>query len=120
MIRVLSRSEELQLKKLRNEIDRADQQLLMALSVRFQAVAKLGQLKKEFGLPVVQKSRWAEVLEDRLGRGKKLGLREQFLIRVLNMIQKEAIWLQNTNDTNDSNNTKESAIRRKREEVVRK
>ena len=56
---------------LRKKIDSADLALLKALSARFRAVEKVGALKHAQGLPLYQKARWAEVVENRIHTAKK-------------------------------------------------
>lgn len=82
------------LKRLRTRIDRADRALLEALSARFRAVLEVGELKRELGLPVVQKNRWLELMEDRLRQANRLELSKDFIQAVFKLIHKEAIRLQ--------------------------
>jgi chorismate mutase len=83
-----------ELKRLRKKIDRADQALLKAFSARFQAVERVGDLKRKLGLPVVQKARWNELLQDRLKRAKRLGVSDKFIQIVFKQIHLEAIRIQ--------------------------
>jgi len=82
------------LNALRKEIDAADQALLAALGTRFKSVKKVGSIKRANDLPVVQKNRWQEVVEDRLKRAKKLGVSEEFTRSLLKLIHKEAVRIQ--------------------------
>jgi chorismate mutase len=83
-----------ELKRLRKKIDQADRALLKAFSDRFDAVEKVGNLKKKLKLPVVQKARWNELLADRLKRAKQLGVAQSFVKTVFKEIHLEAIRIQ--------------------------
>ena len=90
----MSKNTDQKLKRLRKKIDSADQKLLKALSQRFAAVERVGKLKKERKMPIVQKARWKELLVDRVKRAKKLGVSESFIRSVFKLIHLEAIRLQ--------------------------
>jgi chorismate mutase len=83
-----------QLKRLRKKIDQADKDLIKAFSMRFDAVEKIGKLKKKQKLPVVQKARWKELITDRVKRAKRLGVSEAFIKTVFNAVHAEAIRIQ--------------------------
>jgi len=82
------------LNQLRVKIDGADRALLKALGVRFKAVKELGYLKKKLRMPIVQKSRWNQVMKDRLKKAKKVNLSRSFTKAIFNLIQDEAIRIQ--------------------------
>ena len=90
----MSKKTDQELKLLRKKIDRADKALLKAFAERFNAVRKVGKLKKKQNLPVVQKSRWKELLSDRVKRAKRLGVSETFIKVVFGAIHLEAIRIQ--------------------------
>jgi chorismate mutase len=83
-----------ELKRLRKKIDQADKALVQAFAKRFDAVEKVGKLKKKQNLPVVQKARWKELLADRVKRAKRLGVSEEFIKKVFGAIHLEAIRIQ--------------------------
>jgi chorismate mutase len=90
----MSKKTDRELKRLRGKIDQADKALLKAFSARFDAVTKVGKLKKKLNLPVVQKARWKELLSDRVKRAKRLGVSEIFVKKVFGEIHLEAIRIQ--------------------------
>ena len=83
-----------QLEKLRMMVDRADLELLMALYKRGNAVAKVGELKLEYNLPLAQPRRWKEVVRSRVNLGKELKINEKFLRSILGLIHDESLRIQ--------------------------
>ena len=51
---------------LRGKIDKLDGRLILLLKQRFQIVEQIGALKKELGIPIFQKSRWTQLIQDRI------------------------------------------------------
>jgi chorismate mutase len=82
------------LQALRKQIDAADRSLLSALGARFRAVEKVGTLKHAHGLPLYQKARWEEVVEDRVKTANKVNVNEKFTRDFLKLIHKEALRIQ--------------------------
>lgn len=82
------------LKNLRDTIDEADQAILRAFGQRFKAVEKVGKIKKKNKMPLYQKARWEEVVENRLSLSKKQKVDEAFTRSLLKLIHKEAIRIQ--------------------------
>jgi chorismate mutase len=89
-----NKNTEQELKRLRKKIDEADTALIRAFAARFDAVEKIGKLKKELKLQVIQKARWKELLADRLKRAKALGISGAFVREVFKAIHLEAIRIQ--------------------------
>ncbi|MEO7162080.1 MAG: chorismate mutase [Bdellovibrionia bacterium] len=58
-----------QIELLRKKIDNLDTRLIAILKKRFQIVRKIGKLKKEMSIPVFQKSRWTQLIRDRIKLG---------------------------------------------------
>lgn len=83
---------------LRQAIDAADQDLLKALGARFQAVQKLGVLKRQHQIPAYQQARWQEVVEDRVQQAQRQGISESFTRALLDLIHSEAIQIQQRNE----------------------
>jgi chorismate mutase len=79
------------LETLRTEIDKLDGELLQILSKRLEIIDEIGDYKKDNNITILQMKRWAGILEDRLSIGIHLGLDEDFLKRLLNLIHKESI-----------------------------
>ena len=89
-----SRKFEKSLKKYRKQIDRADKALIQALGLRDRTVKKIGALKKQHSVPVVQNNRWKDLLEHRISIGAKLGLEPAFVQKLFAVIQKDSITQQ--------------------------
>jgi chorismate mutase len=85
---------EKELKKLRNEINRQDKILLQTLKKRFQVVKKVALLKKKHDMPVLQKSRWKTIIEDRVKLGVSYKIAPAFTIALIKLIHKESVRFQ--------------------------
>jgi chorismate mutase len=57
-------------------------------------VTKIGTYKKRYNLSAFQVKRWDEVRSRFLKRGKHLGLDEEFLVNILELIHQESIRIQ--------------------------
>ena len=82
------------LEALRLEIDSADRLLIQILKHRFQAVKKVGKLKAANDLPLFQKNRWNDVVEDRLKQAGKAKVGGAFMRSLLKLIHQEALRIQ--------------------------
>ncbi len=82
------------LKPHRQKIDQADRAILRALGSRFQAVLKIGKIKKQLGLPARQKARWQELMRERLRLAKTLGLNPKFVEALYRLIHRESLSMQ--------------------------
>jgi chorismate mutase len=80
--------------KFRHAIDQADRALLKAFQKRARVSERVGKLKREFNLPIVQPERWKVVVEDRVKQGKRLKINEAFLRNILELIHHESIRIQ--------------------------
>ncbi len=87
----MSREAERKIARLRKEIDRADRQLISALSKRFEASSRIGEIKMKEGIPILQPSRWSEVLKSRLRLGKDLGLNASLIRQIYGIIHRESL-----------------------------
>jgi chorismate mutase len=79
------------LEYLRKQIDEIDDQMLDLLAKRLETAAGIGKFKQNAGMDALQLERWKHVVEDRLAKGKKLGLSEDFLLRLLQAIHEESL-----------------------------
>ena len=75
-----------ELEQLRKKIDETDQNLLRILAERMGLVDKIGAYKRENGLPVRDEKRRAEVLSARVGAGKALGIAEDVIRKLFEII----------------------------------
>ena len=89
--KVLSRK----LDSLRHEIDVIDDDMLLLLDARMKVADKIGQVKKDKGMTILQTDRWNEIIEKTVEKGEEMGLSRQFLGRFLKIIHQESINHQN-------------------------
>ncbi len=80
---------------LRKQIDRVDLSMIQLLKKRKSVVESIGLLKAEFGVPVYQRSRWSEVIKERLKWAKESGIDLKFVEKMYKEIHKEAVRIQN-------------------------
>lgn len=83
------------LAEFRRQIDHWDEELIRLLRNRMSVSEEIGKYKKTENITILQTGRWAEILEDRLGKARKLGLSDQFIIQVFKQIHQESIVFQN-------------------------
>jgi len=77
--------------KLRASIDIDDSKLLDILGHRMKIAEKIGGLKKENNVAVLQIPRWQEILEKMTGEGLEKGLSEEFILQLFRAIHQESI-----------------------------
>lgn len=92
-----SKSQQKKLTILRKQIDRQDAKILSTLQRRMEIAKKIGQLKSEMNLPVLQASRWAQVMKERLRLANKLGLPRSFVVSLFTSIHATSIQTQKKN-----------------------
>lgn len=78
----------------RKQIDIQDEKMLEILAKRFEIIKKIGKLKKENNLPVLDKKRWQKVLMTNLDKAKKLDLPEDFVKKLLSLIHQYSLRLE--------------------------
>ncbi len=79
------------LNSFRNDMKEMDNEILAILGSRMKIAKKIGQLKKENDITILQRERWRIVKEDRISEGLKNDLTEKFLNRYLNALHQESI-----------------------------
>lgn len=79
------------LQELRTQIDNIDDELLKLLARRSEISSKIGVIKKENNLTVLQLDRWNSILSNHIERGKKLGLKEELVKEIYELIHKDSI-----------------------------
>lgn len=84
-----------QLNLLRNEIDETDQSILEMLAQRMAVSLKIGELKKEHNVAIYQPERWKTIRENAIEQGKKLGLSDEFIDKLIKSVHQESILHQN-------------------------
>ena len=79
------------LNNLRKEIDLIDDELLNLIAKRMNISEKIGDFKKEHKVAVLQMDRWKSVLEDHINKGVNLGLNEESVKEIFEIIHKSSI-----------------------------
>jgi chorismate mutase len=80
-----------ELSELRADIDECDRQLLELLARRMEVVLKIGQIKKDNNIAVLQTGRWDAILKRIHERAKDYGFSTDFLDKVFTAIHQESI-----------------------------
>ncbi len=88
----------MKLDAIREKIDALDEKILYLLQNRFKSVEEVRELKKTLGLPVEDKKREEEVLNNLLLMGKKLGLSKSFVTHLFKLIISESKKIQIFNE----------------------
>jgi len=83
------------LKNLREQINLIDEELLQLLGNRMNLAEKIGQIKKENNIPILQADYFKESLQQRFKEAKKQGLSEDFIQLLFAAIHFESINKQN-------------------------
>ena len=76
---------------LRTQIDEIDSKLLEILGKRMRLADKIGGLKKEKNVAVLQNQRWNEILGKMVLEGEEKGLSEEFILKMFKAIHQESI-----------------------------
>jgi len=79
------------LNNLRAQINVADNQLIDVIGKRMKIADQIGALKKEKNVAVLQSKRWNEVLGNMILEGEKVGLSEEFVLKVFKAVHQESI-----------------------------
>ena len=77
--------------KLRMQIDEFDGKLLEILGTRMKVANKIGLLKKEKNVAILQNQRWNEILEKMILEGEERGLSNEFVMQLFKAIHQESI-----------------------------
>lgn len=75
----------------RARIDEVDAKVLELLVQRMQIADRIGALKKEKNVAVLQSQRWSEILVKMVLEGKEKGLSEAFILKMFKAIHEESI-----------------------------
>lgn len=82
------------LEALRREIDETDERLLRILAQRIDIVKRMGIVKRDAGMTIMQGGRWKSLVEDRLNRAAALDLNDEFIRELLQVIHDESLRIQ--------------------------
>ncbi len=83
-----------ELEENRRKIDTIDEELINILGKRMDIVRKIGEYKKINNTSVFQKSRWKEIMDQRIELGESLDLSSGFIQKILKAIHDESINIQ--------------------------
>ena len=72
-------------------IDIIDSSLVELLGKRMEIADKIGAVKKEKNVAVLQNTRWNEILGKMILEGEKKGLSEEFVLKMFKAIHQESI-----------------------------
>ena len=86
---------EKELTKLREQIDFYDDELLSLISNRMSVAKKIGELKSQNEITVLQSNRWNEILNRTIEKSGKLNLGKNFIEKYMEAIHLESIRIQN-------------------------
>ena len=79
------------LENLRAQINVVDDQLIELLGKRMDVADKIGALKKEQNVAILQSRRWNEILGNMVLEGNSKGLSEEFVLKMFKAIHQESI-----------------------------
>lgn len=80
---------------LREQIDSLDREILQLLSERMNVAEKIGRIKRDNDVRILQTARWEDIMERVLMSSHSLGLSENFLRTMLDAVHVESIEHQN-------------------------
>ncbi|MEN6428191.1 MAG: chorismate mutase [Phycisphaerales bacterium] len=80
-----------QIARLRAEISQVDDKILQDLAERMKWVEEIGRLKQEHHIPVLQLTRWENLLESHLAKAQKAGLDADFVKALFELIHAQAV-----------------------------
>lgn len=86
---------QMSLDKLRSQIDQYDAELFMLLSKRMAVAEKIGEIKRDNEVMILQSARWDDIVKRVLAMAEELKLSREFLNILLNSIHMESINRQN-------------------------
>jgi chorismate mutase len=79
------------LSMLRQQIDRLDNELLETLNKRMVISREIGEYKKINRIPVLQTSRYDEIMQSRVKLAEEMGMSREFMTTVLSAIHEESV-----------------------------
>jgi chorismate mutase len=79
------------LENLRAQINITDNQLIEILGKRMKVADEIGKLKKQKNVAVLQSKRWNEILGNMILEGDRIGLSEEFILKMFKAIHQESI-----------------------------
>ena len=91
-----SESEEFinKLEQLRSVIDDLDEELINKFASRMEIIEKIGAYKSENNVTILQLERWEKILLNRTFLASKVGLSDEFIKKILELVHQESIRVQ--------------------------
>ena len=83
-----------ELEEYRNIIDDLDDQIINILQKRMQVCEQIGEYKFKNNITILQLKRWNKIFENRINKGISLGLDPIFLQKLMELVHKESIQVQ--------------------------
>ncbi|MFI3321319.1 MAG: chorismate mutase [Rikenellaceae bacterium] len=83
------------LEALRSQIDGFDSEMLELISKRMAVATKIGEVKRENNVAILQTGRWSEILDKMKAQAAKHNLSSDLVIKILDAIHVESINIQN-------------------------
>jgi len=80
--------------KIRTQIDEIDVEIIKLLSRRIALAKEIGAVKRQNHMTILQMERWKDVIETRLILGDTVGIRRDFLLKILQIIHEESLSVQ--------------------------
>lgn len=84
------------LEELRQKIDELDDRIIQNLSSRFEIAGQIGEYKRDNDVTILQVKRWDEIIRKRTAMGEAMGLSEEFMKNMLQLIHNESIRKQSS------------------------
>lgn len=82
------------LEQLRTVIDELDEELINKFSSRMSIIEKIGEYKSENNVTILQLERWEKILANRSFLAEKVGLSDDFIKKMLELVHQESIRVQ--------------------------
>jgi chorismate mutase len=82
------------LEQLRAVIDELDEELINKFSSRMAIIEKIGEYKSQNNVTILQLERWEKILANRTFLAEKVGLSDDFIKKMLEIIHQESIRIQ--------------------------
>lgn len=79
------------LEALRAEIDHLDDEIMRIFDSRMQVADKIGLLKKENNITILQATRWSDILDTRMKFALEKGLSKDFVMNIFKAVHQESI-----------------------------
>jgi chorismate mutase len=80
-----------QLQELRRMIDEIDDDIIRDLRRRMEVIERIGEYKRDNNVTILQIERWLEILQTRIALGESLGMSEDFIKKLCQLLHKESI-----------------------------